>query len=782
LALSVLAAQGKPHRQQGRASDTYGMVRSIRSALVGVTLGVIVALGLSPSESTARTMGRSLRLPGRSISVATPSFSPGPTRGRRRAGVEVTLASVGHRSLVVTRSDFTLSVAGDMFGTQGWNAGRSRVTIAPGHSRTFRLAFRAPDAVVDRATLFYRPAHGGVSGALPLNRATGLANRPNSPSAPERLLINTLPLTKGVGDPWGTAIDSSGNVWFAEPGCDFAPTCGAGTPPGQLGKIDPSSGAVTFYTLPSIPGNQPIFVAFDGAGNLWFTTPNNSMIGEFSPSTGGFVGQWPVTAGSGPWDLIVANGQIWYTEHLASAVGAFNPDTHAHQDFQTPSANSNPYGITANGGLIWFTENNSSVDRVAVLDTTKNNVISEYPIVRPLSGTPHMIDVDRSGRPWWTEGFSNTIATLNPVGATPGSCGTTAGTCTGIRRFEVPPSITCGRSAHTSGIAFQRSADLVWLDNSLTAQIGSFTPATGTFAMNTLSDCNAHPHDGLSLDSVGNVWFDEEFANAIGELVPDSGSVTSNSVDAGATSNSVDAGATSNPASSAPPAEVSLLAPANTERPMIVGGPTQAQTLTATKGSWTNDPTGFGYQWQRCEPGCSNITDAAGSSYTLAVDDVGANVRVVVTASNTRGSAQAASGEFGPVGPSVEGVKAAIADLLHARRGSAIAKLLKSGGYRVKFEAPSAGSLTISWYVLRKRAHKPRRTVVASARLHFSKAGPTKVTIRLTSIGKRLLRRATKLRVTAKVTFVPEGEAAVTSVKRFGLRTGGRVAATSRLR
>jgi streptogramin lyase len=773
MALNVLAAQGKPHRSEGPASDTCGVVRPIRSAVVGVTLGLIVALGLLPGESTARTTGRSLQLPGRSISVATPNFSASPTGGRTRAGVEVTLASVGHRSLVVTRSDFTLSVAGDMFGTQGWNAGRSRVTIAPGHSRTFRLAFRAPGAVVERATLFYRPAHGGVSGALPLNRATSLANGPNSPSTPERLFINTLPLTEGVGDPWGTAIDSSGNIWFAEPGCDFAPTCAAGTPPGQLGKIDPSSGAVTFYTLPSIPGNQPIFVAFDGAGDLWFTTPNNSMIGEFSPSTGRFVGQWPVTAGSGPWDLIVANGQIWYTEHLASAVGAFNPDTHAHQDFQTPSANSNPYGITANGGLIWFTENNSSVDRVAVLDTTKANVISEYPIVQPVSGTPHMIDVDRSGRPWWTEGFSNTIATLNPAGATPGNCGTTAGTCTGIRRFQVPPSITCGRSAHTSGIAFQRSTDLVWLDNSLTAQIGSFTPATGTFAMNTLSDCNAHPHDGLSLDPAGNVWFDEEFANAIGELVPDSGSVTSTSVDAGATSN---------PAGSPPPADGSLLPPANTERPMILGSTTQAHTLTATKGAWTNDPTGFGYQWQRCDPGCSNITDAAGSSYTLAVDDVGANVRVVVTASNTRGNAQAASGEFGPVGPSVERVKAAIADLLHATRASTIAKLLKNGGYRLKFDAPSAGTITISWYVPRKGAHKPRRVVVASARLHFSKAGPTKVTIRLTSVGKRLLRRAPKLRLTAKVTFVPEGEAAVTSVKRFRLRTGGRVAATSRLR
>src|SRR5207249_3815976 len=55
---------------------------------------------------------------------------------------------------------------------------------------------------------------------------------------------------------------------------------------------------------------------------------------------------------------------------------------------------------------------------------------------------------------------------------------------------------------------------------SLTAQVGSFNPSNSTFAMTSLSNCGAHPHDGLNLDGAGNVWFDEEFANAIGELIP----------------------------------------------------------------------------------------------------------------------------------------------------------------------------------------------------------------------------------------------------------------------
>ena len=127
--------------------------------------------------------------------------------------------------------------------------------------------------------------------------------------------------------------------------------CGEHSHPGRSARSRLPHTLSCFYTLPNISGNQPIFLAFDGSGNLWFTTPNNSMIGEFNPSTGLFVGQWSVTAGSGPWDLTFAGGKVWYTEHLVSAVGSFDPSTHAHRDFQTPTANSNPYSIAAAGSL-----------------------------------------------------------------------------------------------------------------------------------------------------------------------------------------------------------------------------------------------------------------------------------------------------------------------------------------------------------------------------------------------------------------------------------------------
>ncbi len=485
-------------------------------ALLCAAAMAAAAQGLGTGEAFANGMARAtLRWPDRSISVGAPSISPLQRAGVVRARLDVALTNTGRRSLPVSASDFVLSSQGDIFGVQAWDARPGPVALAPHHSRMFRLTFMAPAGAVAQATLSYRPLASRISGTVALHPPSNPTGSTSTPAP----TINTFYVTQGVGEPWGTAIDKAGNVWFAEPGCDFAPTCGAGTPPGQIGEIQAGSHGVVLYTLPNIAGNQPIFVAFDGAGNLWFTTPDNSEIGEFSPSTGKFIGQWAVTAGSGPWDLTFVERRIWYTEHLVSSVGVFNPLTHAHRDFRTPSPNSNPYGIAANKSSVWFTENNSNVDRVAVLNSI-TDAISEYPIVLPLSGTPHMITVGANGQPWWTEGWSSTIATLNPAVARAGQCGTTSGTCNGIHRYLQPVSTTCSTSSHTSGIAFQSSANVVWLDNSLTAQVGSFNPSTSTFALNTLGNCNAHPLDGLNLDAAQNVWFDEEFGSAIGELIP----------------------------------------------------------------------------------------------------------------------------------------------------------------------------------------------------------------------------------------------------------------------
>jgi hypothetical protein len=91
--------------------------------------------------------------------------------------------------------------------------------------------------------------------------------------------------------------------------------------------------------------------------------------------------------------------------------------------------------------------------------------------------------------------------------------------------------------------------------------------------------------------------------------------------------------------------------PANTAEPAISGRAAIGSTLRATQGAWSGSPTSFSYQWVRCPSSggkpdgsdCAAIGGATTSAYVVATADVGARLRVRVTASNADGSATAAS-------------------------------------------------------------------------------------------------------------------------------------------
>src|SRR5215472_11429304 len=100
--------------------------------------------------------------------------------------------------------------------------------------------------------------------------------------------------------PWGTAFDSSGRVWVALPGCDLAPSCPSSTPPGKLALFDPN--AQNWATIVSLPAGygQPVFVAVDHSGKVWFTMPVTNTIGLYDPVST-TVAQWAVpTPSAGP--------------------------------------------------------------------------------------------------------------------------------------------------------------------------------------------------------------------------------------------------------------------------------------------------------------------------------------------------------------------------------------------------------------------------------------------------------------------------------------------------
>jgi len=90
----------------------------------------------------------------------------------------------------------------------------------------------------------------------------------------------------------------------------------------------------------------------------------------------------------------------------------------------------------------------------------------------------------------------------------------------------------------------------------------------------------------------------------------------------------------------------SAAAPVNTSPPTIAGTAQEGQKLTGDRGTWSGSPTDYNYFWTRCNKsgnGCSNISGAGGTTYTLSSADVGDTVRFRVGAANSDGRTFASS-------------------------------------------------------------------------------------------------------------------------------------------
>jgi hypothetical protein len=86
---------------------------------------------------------------------------------------------------------------------------------------------------------------------------------------------------------------------------------------------------------------------------------------------------------------------------------------------------------------------------------------------------------------------------------------------------------------------------------------------------------------------------------------------------------------------------VALLIPTSSAPPSISGTAAQGHALAESHGVWSSSPTGFSYQWERCNSAgssCHAIGGATGRTYTLVSADVGATIRIVETANNAAGT------------------------------------------------------------------------------------------------------------------------------------------------
>ena len=94
--------------------------------------------------------------------------------------------------------------------------------------------------------------------------------------------------------------------------------------------------------------------------------------------------------------------------------------------------------------------------------------------------------------------------------------------------------------------------------------------------------------------------------------------------------------------------------PSTPRSPSSAARRSTARSCRRAPATWTDSPASYAYQWRRCDTGggdCAAIAGATLSTYTLTGTDVGATIRVAVTAANAGGQATATSDATGVVAP-----------------------------------------------------------------------------------------------------------------------------------
>lgn len=114
-----------------------------------------------------------------------------------------------------------------------------------------------------------------------------------------------------------------------------------------------------------------------------------------------------------------------------------------------------------------------------------------------------------------------------------------------------------------------------------------------------------------------------------------------------------------------------------------------------------------------------------------------------------------------------------VKELTLSGKQTKLTALRKRGATTLSFDAPTAGKAIIAWYQLPTRAHatarQPEAVPIAAAHTSITAAGKAKLTLRLTSTGRKLLKRASHLRLIAEATFIPTNSIPIVATEQFTL-------------
>jgi sugar lactone lactonase YvrE len=406
--------------------------------------------------------------------------------------------------------------------------------------------------------------------------------------------------------------------------------------------------------------NVPGAIAIDPEGNLWVVDRENNRVEELT-SSGEYVSQFG-SEGSGNGQLsgpdgiaIDGGGNLWVADRGNDRIEEFNK--HGEYLSQFGGEGTEPGQLAGPEGIAIDAQ-----DHIWVSDTY-NARVQEYShsgeLVRVVGasgegklGEPEGLAIDAGGNVWVADWANNRVAEFNANGEfqkTIGSGGS------GNGQLERPYAITVDGGGD------------VWVGDIVNDRVeefdshGSYLSQFGTPGQEAGQLRLRFPM-GLAFDHEGQLWLTDTENNRLQQFLPDgqviphqhcttitgatSATYQLTATDRGAQLRAIVTAANAAGHASADSEPSAIVTenqgepPTPVVAPAISGTSRDKQTLSATTGTWAGaEPIAYSYQWERCNgTTCSPIEAATEATYALSDQDVGATIKVTVTATNAAGA------------------------------------------------------------------------------------------------------------------------------------------------
>ncbi len=299
--------------------------------------------------------------------------------------------------------------------------------------------------------------------------------------------------------PYDIAVLSDGSAWLTH-----RDSLSPDWPTGALVSVDPATGTVTPHQVPDAWGDSGFQMIDRAPGDILWIADEYDRIVRFDPATNTFT-PYPLPAATfdlpaSPLGIRVApDGIVWFTcwgsypgPGSGPAIGSYDPATNSWEAYPVEDGANDglPVDIAFSGdGTVWFTtKTGGDVQGLGSLDPGTGTVI-----LRPIVGgiDPFGILVS-AGDVWFLDhhyDFGNGGLIRYDIGGD------------SFEYFPVPAEL---QDPH---FLVMDPDGLIWLTAFAAPAIGTFDPATGTFAHRALP-AGASPM-GIALFPSGEIWWAE---------------------------------------------------------------------------------------------------------------------------------------------------------------------------------------------------------------------------------------------------------------------------------